>query len=110
MPTGLIQKYTMKNMEHYGNNDPNYVKEPAALYDPYYDVGEYLKLVRNIFQHLIEYKDILPDSLEEAYKKLVERITPLLLIETYKFFGRFINKEPELREYYYVCGKSQEYV
>jgi hypothetical protein len=75
MPTGLIQKYTMKSMEHYGNNDPNYVKESAALYGPYYDVGKYLRLVRNIFQHLIEYKDILPDSLEESFKKLVERFT-----------------------------------
>jgi hypothetical protein len=97
-------------MEHYANNDPNYVEELAALYDPYSDVGRYLRLVRNIFQHLNEYKDILPNSLEEAYKKLVERNTPLLLVETYKFFERFTNKEPVLREYYYVCGKSQKNV
>jgi hypothetical protein len=64
MPTGLLQKYTMKSREHYAKNDPNFVEELAALYDPYYDVGSYLRLVRNVFQHLIEYKDILPNSLE----------------------------------------------
>jgi hypothetical protein len=110
MPTGLLQIYTKKSMEHYANNDPNYVEEIVALYDPYSDVGRYLRLVRNIFQHLNEYKDILPNLLEEAYKKLVERNTPLLLAQTYKFFERFTNKEPMLREYYYVCGKSQENV
>jgi hypothetical protein len=68
MHTGLLQKYTMKSSEHYAKNDPNFVEEHAALYDLYHDVGRYLRMVRNVFQHLIEYKDILPNSLEEGYK------------------------------------------